>query len=111
MEVIRRPAPFGSVTRTRTLVLLQLLGSSYARELARLLGVSVSVVQKALASLERDDLVAAQSVGRTRVYRLNPRSFARRELELYLRRLVEAFPDLDAAAGFRRRPRKSGKPL
>ncbi|MEZ5316582.1 MAG: winged helix-turn-helix domain-containing protein [Vicinamibacterales bacterium] len=112
MEVIPRPAPFGSATRTRALVLLQLLGSSYARELARLLGVSVSVAQKALASLERDDLVAAQAVGRTRVYRLNPRYFARGELEAYLRRLVAAFPDLDAAATrLRRRPRKAGKPL
>jgi DNA-binding transcriptional ArsR family regulator len=111
MEVMQTPAPFGSATRTRTLVLLQLLGSSYARELARLLRISVSVAQKALASLERDDLVAAQAVGRTRVYRLNPRYFARRELDAYFGRLTAAFPDLEAAAtSLRRRPRKAGKP-
>jgi DNA-binding transcriptional ArsR family regulator len=93
-------------------VLLQLLGSSYARELARVLGVSVSVAQKALATLERDELIAAQAVGRARVYRLNPRYFARNELGAYLRRLQQAFPDLEfASAQLRRRPRRTGKPL
>jgi DNA-binding transcriptional ArsR family regulator len=112
MEVVSGSAPFGSDTRTRVLILLQLLGSSYARELARLLDVSLSTVQKAVASLDRDDLVAAQPVGRARLYRINPRYFARRELEAYLRRLTPAFPDLEtAASSLRRRPRRQGKPL
>jgi DNA-binding transcriptional ArsR family regulator len=112
MEVIMKPAPFGSASRTRILILLGLLGSSHARELARLLGTSLSVAQKALASLERDDLIAAQTVGRARLYRINPRYFARRELEAYVRRLMPAFHDLErVASSVRRRPRRVGKPL
>jgi len=112
MEVSLSAAPFGSPTRTRALILLALLGSSYPRELARLLDQAVSVVQKALRSLERDGLVAAQTVGRMRMYRVNPRYFARQELDAYLRKLTAAQPDLDRrAATLRRRPRASGKPL
>ncbi len=73
MEVTTTGSPFGSATRTRVLVALGLLRSTYQRELARLLETSPSVVQKALVSLERDGLVAGRLVGRTRTYKLNPR--------------------------------------
>jgi hypothetical protein len=57
-------------------------------------------------------LIAAQSVGRARVFRLNPQYFAQRELDAYLARITEAEPDLfDRAARLRRRPRRTGKPL
>jgi len=112
MEVTSRTAPFGSGTRTRVLILLQLLSTSYPRELARLLHTSVSVVQKALVGLERDGLVAAQTLGGLRLYRINPRYFARTELTAYLTRLADASPDLERAAqSVRRRPRRTGKPL
>ena len=112
MKVSKNSSPFGSSARTRILLALHLLSESYARELARLIGLSLSGVQKALQSLDRDGLVAGRPAGRTRLYRLNPRAFARRELESYLERLVEADDDLRAgAAELRRRPRRAGKPL
>jgi len=82
-------SPFGSATRTRVLLTLSLLGESYARELTRLLGARLSGVQKALQSLERDGIVAGRLVGRTRVFQLDPRYFARDPLKLFLRRLAE----------------------
>src|SRR5688572_3896466 len=112
MKVTDASSPFGSRARTRTLVALQLLTETYARELARLLGMSLSSFQQALKSLERDGMVAGRAVGRTRVYRLNPRAFARQELERYLERLSEPEVALrEGAASLRRRPRRSGKPL
>jgi DNA-binding transcriptional ArsR family regulator len=112
MAVTLSATPFGSETRTRALLALVCLQSSYPRELARLLGQPLSVVQKALATLERDGLVAAQTVGRLRLYRINPRYFARTELTAYLERLVQTAPDIRArAATLRRRPRRTGKPL
>jgi DNA-binding transcriptional ArsR family regulator len=105
-------SPFGSTTRTRVLVTLRLLGSSYPRELARLLAVSPSLVLKALRTLERDGLVAGRTIGRSRVYTLDPRYFAREDLRRYLARLSEADIDLrERVAQLRRRPRWSGKPL
>jgi len=104
-------SPFGGRTRTRVLVALGLLGTSFPRELARLLGAPVSGVRQAVASLERDGLVAGRLVGRTRLVQLDPGYFARRELESYLARLSEAEPDLRTAASrLRRRPRATGKP-
>lgn len=105
-------SPFGGVARTRVLLGLRLLDASYPRELARLLGSALSGVQAALRGLERDGLVAGRSIGRTRVYQVNPRYFARTELLAYLDRLAAADPDIQRAVdGLRRRPRRSGKPL
>jgi predicted transcriptional regulator len=109
--LVGRSSPFGGQTRTRALLALALLEQSYARELARLLEVSVNAVQVALRGLERDGLVAARPLGRTRVYVLDPRYFARDELQRYLRRLAEPETVLQGRiAGLRRRPRRTGKP-
>ena len=105
-------SPFGGRTRTRVLVALGLLESSYPRELARLLDAPVSGVRKAIDGLESDGLVRGRLVGRTRLVRLDPTYFARDELRAYLGRLAEAELDLrDAIQRLRRRPRRSGKRL
>jgi Mn-dependent DtxR family transcriptional regulator len=112
MKVTVSSSPFGSTARTRALLALQLMTESYARELARVLELNLSSVQKALQSLERDSLVAARLAGRTRLYRLNPRAPAHREMERYLERLLESESGLRAGvARLRRRPRRTGKPL
>ena len=109
---VKPSSPFGGLTRTRVLVALSLLRSSFPRELARLLTAPVSAVSRALQGLERDGLVSGRLVGRTRDVRINPAYFARRELEAYLARLAEADPELERAVRvLRRRPRASGKPL
>jgi len=110
--VIKSSSPFGSGTRTRVLLVLSLLGESYARELARVLRAPLSAVQKALQSLELDGLVAGRSVGRTRVFQLDPRYFARDALKQFLLRLAEPETALRGqVATLRRRPRRTGKPL
>ena len=94
------------------LLALSLLEESFPRELARLLDAPLNGVQQALRGLEVDGLVAARAAGRTRLYRLNPRYFARDELGAYLKRLTRAEDDLvERAAKLRRRPRRAGKPL
>jgi len=112
MMVKTMSSPFGGQARTRTLVALRLLDSSFPRELSRVLGSPVSAVSRALAGLERDALVAGRLVGRSRVYTLSPGYFARLELAAYLQRLAEGDADLRTrVAQLRRRPRRTGKPL
>ena len=102
----------GGRTRTRVLVALRLLTESYPSELARLLESSLFNVQKAILGLEKDGLVATRAMGRTRVVRLDPRYFAREELQRYLMRLSEPEDKLRRRVeSIRRRPRRSGKPL
>ena len=105
-------SPFGGRTRTRALLALQLLESSYPRELSRVLKTPLAPVQRALQGLALDGLVAARAVGRTRLFTLNPTYFAKRELAAYLERLADADRELQrAVASLRRRPRRTGKPL
>ncbi|UCE03140.1 MAG: winged helix-turn-helix transcriptional regulator [Candidatus Latescibacterota bacterium] len=112
MEVKTTSSPFGSRARTLVLLALRLLVESYPRELERLLGIPLSGVQRALGSLESDGLVAARAVGRTRMYRLDPRYFAHEDLQRFLLRLSEPEEELRSRIeALRRRPRRSGKPL
>lgn len=105
-------SPFGGRNRTSVLEALALMEESYGRELSRLLKLPVSGVFQALKSLERDGLIAARTLGRTRLFRLDPRYFAGRELKGYLLRLAESEDELRARVGqLRRRPRRTGKPL
>ena len=109
--MVGRSSPFGGLARTRVLLAIQLLGETYARELARILDSSLSGVQQALRGLEKDGLIAAREAGRTRLYRIDPRYFARVELGAYLRRLLEAEPALRRRAeALRRRPTRAGRP-
>jgi len=110
--LVSRSAPFGGKARTLVLLALHLLEESFARELARVLDAPLNGVQQALRGLELDGLVAGRSAGRTRLYRLNPRYFARAELNAYLARLAEAETTLmKRVVQLRKRPRRSGKPL
>ena len=112
MEVKSSSSPFGGAGRTRVLLALRLLSESYSRELARVLGMPFSSVQKALRSLENDGLVAARALGRTRLFRVNPRYFAYEELQRFLLRLTEPEFELKTRLStLRRRPRRTAKPL
>jgi DNA-binding transcriptional ArsR family regulator len=94
------------------MVAFNLLGQSYARELSRILGSPLSVVQKGLSTLERDGLIAGRLLGRTRLFEVDPRYFAAKELRAYLGRLAAADPGLQGRIStLRRRPRRTGKPL
>ncbi|MBZ0172180.1 MAG: winged helix-turn-helix domain-containing protein [Phycisphaerales bacterium] len=112
MKVKISTSPFGTVARTSVLLALSLLDESYPRELSRLLDLPLSGVQRALRSLESDGVIAARSAGRTRLFRLDPRYFARVELAALLVRLSEAEDGLrQRVEELRRRPRRTGKPL
>lgn len=105
-------SPFGSGSRTGALIALGLLEESYPRELARVLELKLFSVQGALSGLEKDGLVASRLAGRTRLYRLNPRYFALRELRAFLARLAEPEERLRTRIeDMRRRPRRAGKKL
>jgi len=112
MVVVPESSPFGGRARTRVLMALGLLSESYARELARLLDMPLSGVQRALQGLERDGLVAARAMGRTRAFRLNPGYFAFKDLKRYVLRIAAPETELQGRIStLRRRPRRTGKPL
>ena len=94
------------------MVLLALLDESYPRELARLIGASLSSVQLAVERLESEGVLATRLIGTSRRVSLNPRYFAVKQLRELLMRLADGFPEFkESAATIRRRPRRAGKPL
>lgn len=103
---------FGTENRSRVLIALRLLEQSWASELSALLGLRLFVVQTALRSLELEGALVSQLVGRSRVFSLNPRYVAARELSELLWKLGSLDVDLQQQlAERRRRPRRSGKEL
>jgi len=110
--LVARSSPFGGQTRTLVLLALSLLEESFPRELARLLRKPLNGIQQAIKGLEADGIISGRTAGRTRLFRLNPRYFARDELQAYLTRLAEPEAELTRQVStLRRRPRRTSKPL
>ncbi len=108
----RKPGLFGTPLRTRVLVFIALAEETYPREIATLLDVPISNVQRVIEQYEAEGVLATRLFGRVRHVTLNPRWFARDALRAFLERYAAAFPDLVAKAdGLRRRPRRAGKPI
>jgi hypothetical protein len=108
--IVAAPKLFGTVTRTKVLVALALLGESYPRELSRLLGIPLMSVQRAINDFDREGVTASRIFGVQRQVRLNPRYFALAQLRELLLQLSEALPEeRHAIELLRRRPRRAGK--
>ena len=103
---------FGTKNRANVLLILAIIDESHASELSRLLGTSVSNVQKTLDSLEQVGIVSGVVKGRERRVSLSPRFFALTELRALLEKVAFASPELiDRVGELRRRPRRAGKEL
>ncbi len=103
----------GSTTRERVLMFVLARDSGYGTEISQFFAVDLAPVQKQLEKLEAGGVLVSQPVGRTRVYRFNPRfPFLAELLALLGRALAFYPPDVRTALAVnRRRPRRTGKPL
>jgi len=101
----------GNKTAERVLLYLANYGQGYATQIAATHGSSVSVVLKQLARLENGGILVSRSLGRTRVYELNPRWFFHKELKALLEKALAALPEEEVKKHYRarRRPRRAGK--
>jgi DNA-binding transcriptional ArsR family regulator len=106
-------AVVGSEGAERVLLFLAARNQGYPLEIAETFDMSVSNVQKHLERMERDGLLVNEKVGRTRVYRLNPRYAFKDEVETLLNKALSVAPEAlrDLLLLDRRRPRRRGKPL
>ncbi|MBB3061880.1 winged helix-turn-helix domain-containing protein [Microbulbifer rhizosphaerae] len=103
----------GSGGAERTLLFLEAREAGYAREICELYGISLSVVQKHLQRMEAGGLLVSDLVGRTRVFRFNPRFPFLKETRALLRAALNNLPEplREQLLMNRRRPRRTGKPL
>jgi len=103
----------GSDDAERVLVFLAERGSGYGREIAAFWDRSVYGIQRQLDKFEAGGVLVGESVGRTRVYRWNPRWPFTGEVQALMVKAVGFLPDKDRERlrDIRRRPRRRGKPL
>jgi hypothetical protein len=112
VTIDRPPALFGTANRTQAIVAVRLLGETWGAELAALLTLRISLVQTILNTFEEEGVLVSRLAGRSRLFSLNPRYSAARELRTLLWRLGSADLALQKKlAQRRRRPRRAGKAL
>ncbi len=103
---------FGSSNRERVLIFLQARDEGYAREIARFFETDLFPIQDQLERLEAGGVIVSKKVGRTILYRFNPRYALLQELKSILAKAISFYPDdlQEKLLLNRRRPRRRGKP-
>ncbi len=102
----------GSKNKERILLYLRIRKEGYAREISRFFGADLAPVQKQLERLENGGVLYSRSVGRTRLYGLNPRFPFLNELRSLLDKALVFYPpeERERLTMVRTRPRRRGKP-
>lgn len=103
----------GSVNAERCLLFILTRDEGYASEMAKFFDTDLYGIQKQLDKLEVGGVLASYKVGRTRLYRFNPRYAFLTELQALMNKALEFYPadEQDRLRVVRRRPRRRGKPL
>jgi len=103
----------GSKTAENVLVFILSRENGYASEIARFFRVGVYGIQCQLEKFERGGVLISKSVGKTRVYELNPRYAFRDQLTSLLMKAIDFYPEeeKDRLLVYRQRPRRKGKTL
>lgn len=106
-------AILGSSNKEKVLVYLTARTEGYPREMARYFRTDLAPIQKQLEKLEIGGVLYSRLVGRTRLYRFNPRYPFLKELQNLLEKTLEFYPEKERENLLknRRRPRRQGKPL
>lgn len=102
----------GSSNREMVLVFLEARDEGYAREIARFFATDLSPIQEQLMKLETGSVLVSKKVGRTVLYKFNPRYPLLKELKLLLNKALMYYPESQKEQLLmnRRRPRRRGKP-
>ncbi len=100
-------------TVSRTLLYIARFGDSYPTEIAKNFSMNQQRVQYQMKKLEDAGILKSRLVGRTRLYRINPRYVLKDELKNLLQKALEYLPEEEMESSYteRRRPRTKGKAL
>ena len=103
----------GSLNCERVLTFLWARQQGYAREIARYFQTGLAPIQQQMDKLEQGGVLYSELMGRTRVYKFDPRYPFLSELGKLLDKVLKAYPDTERESLLmnRRRPRRRGKPL
>lgn len=103
----------GSKCKEQVLQYILAFESGYATQIKKFYNIGLDPVQKQLEKLEFGGILVSEKVGKTIVYRYNPRYAFLEELKTLLLKAREYYqPELiEQLTLNRKRPRRQGKPL
>ena len=103
----------GNSTIERILFTLDSYGQAYPTGLSKMFNIQVNGIQQQLERLENGGVVVSSMVGRTRLYKFNPRYPFLKELKALIQKAMEFLSEKELQMYYRRRtrPRKKGKLL
>ena len=103
----------GSVSKERVLMYLVARKNGYSREIAKFFETDLTPIQKQLKNLENANILVSHTVGRTRVFSLNPRYPFYQEISNLIEKAIQFLheSEKDKLLVFRTRPRRTGKEL
>lgn len=104
---------FGNKTASWILLSLFHYGELHASVMAQLGDISLTAILNQLNRLEKGGILVSKSIGRSRVYSLNPKSPYRKSIKNILEIAYESMPLKERQKLFknRLRPRRKGKPV
>ena len=103
----------GSANAERCLLFILAREEGYASEISKFFDTDLYGIQRQLDRLETGGVLASYRVGRTRLYRFNPRYSFLKDLKALLKKALGFYPvdEQERLRVVRRRPRRRGKPL
>lgn len=103
---------FGNSTLEKILYFLEVYREGYAKGMAKIFDIPVNGIQQQLKRLEDGGILVSSKLGRTRVYRFNPRYPFLKELRILIGKALEFLPrkEINMYYTKRTRPRRKGKP-
>lgn len=106
-------ALLGSQSKEQALLFIVKRGSGYARQIATYYNCSVTPIKNQLEALEVGGVLISETIGKSRIFSLNPRYPFLKELLSLIEKVVSFLPpeELERLQNNRRRPRRSRKPL
>ncbi|NOQ21174.1 MAG: ArsR family transcriptional regulator [Candidatus Aegiribacteria sp.] len=104
---------FVSEDAERVLLFLTARGEGYAKEISDYYQRSIFGIQKQLEKFDAGGVLISRKIGRTRLYRFNPRYPLLDELRILLKKAIQFLPEeeIKKLTIYRSRPRRKGKTL
>ncbi len=103
----------GNQTAEKVLLYIANYGEGHTSGIAQTFDLPKSQVRKQLIRLEAGGVLVGRSVGNIRMFQVNPRCPYKKELEIFLEKILSLVPKADQEKYYRqrRRPRRTGKVL
>lgn len=103
----------GNSTAEKVLLYIVNYDEGHTSGIAQTFKLPKSQVRKQLIRLENGGVLVGRSVGNIRMFQLNPRCPYKKELEIFLEKILSLVPKVDQEKYYRqrRRPRRTDKEL